>query len=164
MQRDLDHAAVRDHKHVAVTVFLHYVVDGRRDSSVEPGRTLSTRHHVPVRLLDPRRPSLGKTLRYLGGRQPFPVAEEDLTQRLVERRGLADAGADDFGRLAGPLEVARVETREPPSRQTLSQEVGLAPAFRRKRGVELALDAVLLIPGGLAVANQDQACGSGLRG
>jgi hypothetical protein len=140
---------------------LHHVVDRRRDPGFEHGRALAPGHHVPVRLLDPRSPCLGKTLRYLGGRETFPVAEEDLAQRRLGRRRLPDRRADGTGGLEGPPEVARVETGEAPLRQPLSQELRLTQAFRRQRGVELALDAMLAVPGGLAVANQNQARGGG---
>jgi hypothetical protein len=161
MEHHLDDTAVRDHQDVGVRMSLHDVVDRRRDSGLEHGRALAPGHQVPVRLLDPRSPCLGKTLRYLGGRQPFPVAEEDLAQGRLGRRRLPDRRADGFGGLERPPEVARVETGEAPLRQPLSQQLRLTQAFKRQRGVELALDAVLVVPGGLAVANQYQARGGG---
>jgi len=161
MEHHLDDTAVRDHQDVGVRMSLHDVVDRRRNSGFEDGRALAPGHHVPVRLLDPRSPRLGKTLGDLGGRQPFPVAEEDLAERRLRSRRLPDRRADRFSGLECPPEVARIETGEAPWGQPPPQELRLTQAFKRQRGVELALDAVLVVPGGLAVANQNQARGGG---
>jgi hypothetical protein len=49
-------------------------------------------------------------------------------------------------------------------RKALAEQLGLSPSLGRERRVELALDPVLAIPRGLAVANENQAPGSGFRG
>jgi hypothetical protein len=164
VQRHLDHTAVRYHQHVSMRVSFHDVVHRGRDSCLEQGRALAAGHNVPVRLLDPRRPRLWKPFGYLRGRQPFPVAEEDLAEGRLGRRSLPDRRAYGFGGLEGPLEVAGVEPGEPSQRQAVSEELGLAQPFGRQRGVELALDAVLAVPRGLAVANQYKARGGGFGG
>jgi hypothetical protein len=51
-----------------------------------------------------------------------------------------------------------------PARQPPAQQLGLPPALLGQRRVELALDAVLVVPGRLTVANQQQASGGWLGG
>src|SRR5689334_5204273 len=160
MQRDLDHTTVGHDQDVAVRVALEDAVDRLRDSSVEGRLALAAWHHVPVRLFDPARPCVRITRGYLICAQTFPLAQVDLAQRRLGARGQADPEADDVGGLKSALQVARVMGREAAAGQPRAQELGLAAAFGGKRRVELALDAVLAVPGRLAVPDEDKARGS----
>lgn len=140
------------------------LLDRRRDARLEKGRALAAGDEVPVRLVGPRRPRLGETLGQVVGAQALPLAEKDLSQRGQRLRGNADRPAEDGRRLEGTLEVARIEAGPTPSRQPPAQQLGLPAALRRKGWVELALDAVLVVPGRLTMANQQQASGGWLGG
>src|SRR5438309_592081 len=75
-------------------------------STVEVRRAFAARHHVPIRLIDPRRPCLRKPFRDLVCGQPFPFAEKDLAERSHRLWRDADQGADGLRGLECALEVA----------------------------------------------------------
>jgi hypothetical protein len=64
---------------------------------------------------------------------------------------------DRLGRLEGALQIARVEAGERLTDQAAAQPLSLPAALIGKGRVGLALDAVLEVPGGLAVADEKQA-------
>jgi len=72
--------------------------------------------------------------------------------------------AQDGRGLERALQVAGVEAGPDPPGQPPAEQLCLPPAFLGKRGIELALDSVLAIPGRLAVADQEQASGRRLGG
>jgi hypothetical protein len=117
---------------------------------------LAARHDVPVRLLDPPRPCVGITRSDLVRAQALPLAEVDLAQRGLGDGAQADGRANDLGRLKRALEVARVVGDEGPAGQASGQELGLAAALLGEGWVELALDAVLAVPGRLPVADENE--------
>jgi hypothetical protein len=110
------------------------------------GRRLA-RPAAPVGQLLP----LGVDLR---GHAAAPFADVDLAPALVEA---ARAQAQQLGGLARAAEVAAHDALV---RQAVEDrcegERLLAPAVRERR-VELALEALLGVPGGLPVADEDQA-------
>src|SRR6266446_7057625 len=113
MQRDLDHAAMRDDEDVAVLVARENRIQLSVDPGLERHGALAAGDHVPARLLHPPRPRFGEALCELFGVQAFPVAEVDLAKAgSGERRG-AGRLADQLGGLLGALEVAGVEAGEP---------------------------------------------------
>src|SRR5438094_5289271 len=127
------------------------------DAYVESRRAFTTRHEVPVRFGDPARPRLGISFRDLFRAESLPFAEIDLAKRF-QRLGLQDdRPTQDLGRLERALEVARVDAGELASGQARPQEGGLAAALLRERRVELSLDAVVSIPRGLPVADEEEA-------
>lgn len=157
LQRDLNHAAMRDHQDVAVLVPSKDLVDCGGDAGLEIHGALSAWHEVPVGLLDPARPCGRKFLGDLVGAHPLPVAQINLPERLV-RLGLRPSrGRNGLGGLEGPLQVAGVKARESPTGESPAQAASLLAAFFRQRRVELALDAALAVPGGLPVANEQEA-------
>ena len=157
VQRDLDDPSVGDHEHVAVRVTPKERVDGGGHPGFEVRLPLTTWHNVPVRLVYPPRPRLGVTLGDLVRPQPFPLAEEDLAQGPFGLRRDADAAAEYLRRLERTRKVARVVAGELPACQPRGQELGLTATVGRKGRVELALNAVLAVPRGLAVADEKKA-------
>ena len=155
---------MRDDKHVAVRVQAQDVVHRRRDTTVESGLALATGDDVPVRLIDPAGPGLGIALGDLFCGQPFPFPEENLTQG-GPRLGLqVDGGANDLGGLEGARQVAGIQAGEAARGETSAEQRSLAPSQLGQWRVELTLDAVLLVPRRLAVADEDKARGSGTGG
>src|SRR5258708_1964769 len=97
----------------------------------------------------------GETVRYVGGAEAFPFAQVDLPETS---RGIGfevDQRLDGLCSLKSALQVARVEARQTAACEPASQQLGLAAALAGQRRIQLALDAVLAVPGRLAVANQD---------
>ena len=92
--------------------------------------------------------------------QALPLAEVDLAQG-GHRFGLdaGGEGADGLRGLERALKVAGVEAGKLAPGQARAQELGLSEPLRRKRRVELALDAVLAVPRRLAVAHEHEARG-----
>lgn len=140
------------------------LLDRRRDARFEKRSALAAGDEVPVRLVRPRRPRLGEPLGQVIGAQAFPLAEEDLPERGQRLRGDSDRSAEDGRRLERALEVARIEAGPMPARQPPAQQLGLPPALLGKGRIELTLDAVLVVPGRLTVANQQEASGGWLGG
>ena len=64
-----------------------------------------------------------------------------------------------FSRVQRTGKVARVDGDEFLARQRIGGGARLGVAHRRERHVELALDAALGVPGGLAVADETEAGG-----
>jgi len=156
MQRHLNHAAMRDDEHVAARMLCQDLIDRLADPGIEFHLALSARHDVPVRLLDPPRPCFGITRSDLVRAQALPLAEVDLAKRRLGDRAHADRSSDDLGRLERAFEIAREVGGEGPPRQTGGQELGLAAAVLGEGWIELALDAVLAVPGRLPVADQNE--------
>src|SRR5258708_23777885 len=155
MERDLDHACVGDGQDVPRRVAAQNFVQGSIDPGFGAGGAFSTGYEVPVGLLGPPRPCLGETLRYLVGAEAFPFAKVDLPETS---RGIGfevDQRLDGLCSLKSALQVARVEARQTAAGEPASQQLGLAAALAGQRRIPLALDAVLAVPGRLAVANQD---------
>lgn len=75
----------------------------------------------------------------------------------------AQRDAKDLCGFESALQVARVESGEPPVGEPAGQERGLAAPFGRKGRVELALDPVLAIPRRLTMPDEDKARGFGTR-
>src|SRR5207245_10828864 len=80
-QCDLHHTAMRHHEDVAVLMSPQDLVERGADPRVEGRGALAARHYIPIRLLDPGRPRLWKSLGDLFGAQTLPFAEVDLAQR-----------------------------------------------------------------------------------
>src|SRR5437660_3997847 len=154
MQRDLDDTAVGDHQNVTVRMAGEDRIQLAIDACLERHRALTAGDHVPARLFSPQGPLRWETLGELFGREAFPRTEVDLSQAHRRTWSRSHSLADRIGRLESPLEVARVEAGQGPVSQPSSHMHCLPAAFRGKRGVELALDAVLAIPGRLAVPDQ----------
>jgi hypothetical protein len=148
---------VGDNQDVAVFMVLKDLIDGGGDARLKVHGAFSTRHQIPVWLLDPPRPLIGKSLGNLVGEEPLPLAEVNLAQRLVGLWLRAGRGGDRLGGLECALQVAGVEAGKAPAGKSVAQAASLLAAFVRKRGVELALDAALVVPRRLPVANQQQA-------
>src|SRR6266850_1279946 len=156
MQRDLNHAAVRDDDHITVVVTFKDVIERSGDPRLEKGGALAARHQAPVGLFRPPRPSLRKALGQVVCAQAFPVSEVDLAQAGHRLGVVSDRGLDRLRRLERSLQVARVEAREPAPGKALPDPLCLAAPLNRERRVELSLDPVLTIPCRLAVANKHQ--------
>src|SRR5258708_11169480 len=157
MQRNLDHAAVRDDHDVALRMAAVNAVERRASSRIKQRGAFTTRRQVPIRLLDPPGPCVGETLGDLFSTQPFPFAQEDLAQRRIRIRFHADGGADQLRGLKRSLQVAGIKPGESTSSQSPANPRSLAAPLIRKRGVELALDAMVSVPRRLAVADEHQA-------
>jgi hypothetical protein len=156
MQCDLYDAPVRNHDDVAVTVALEDRVDRSEDACLEEGGSLASRHQVPIGLLVPARPRCRKAFGQLLGAQALPITEKDLTEpghRLGDQPGRR---LDRLRRLERTLQVARVKACEPTSGEAPANPLGLMVSFFGERRIELPLDAVLAVPGRLAVANEQQ--------
>ena len=80
------------------------------------------------------------------------VHEDDAIIVVDKPAGVPTQAADP----EGARQIARVEAGKPAPTEPLPQQLGLAAALIRQRGIELTLDAVLAIPRRLAVANQQQ--------
>src|SRR6266567_7882849 len=157
MERDLDDAPVRDHHHVPVLVTREDRVELQIDASLEWHR--AARDDIPARFLGPQRPFLRVTLGQLFGRESLPQAQVDLPQRLRRARCRCHRLADQAGRLESPLQIAGVEPGKAPAGEPASYLHGLAATFCGKRRVELALDAVLPVPGRLAMPDKKETRG-----
>ena len=155
---------MRDHQDVAVLVATEDLLDRGRDARLEKRRSLAARDEVPVGLVGPSRPGFGEPLPQLFGAQAFPLAEKDLPERGQRLGGDSDRPAQDGRGLECALEVAGVKAGPMPAGQPPAQQLGLPPALLGEWRIELALDAVLAVPGRLAVANQEQASGGWLGG
>ena len=156
MERDLDHASMCHQQDVTVLVLLKDLVHRGRHSRVERGSALAVRNDVPVGLFHPTGPCLRISRCDLLRRLAFPLAEIDLPQR-GPRLGLEmDCSTDQLRGLERALQVAGVKASEAPAGQSRSEQGGLAAALVGEWRIELTLDAVLLIPDGLAVADQNQ--------
>src|SRR5712692_2476358 len=164
MQGDLDDPAMGHDQDVSVIVAREDRVDLGNDPGLERRRALSARDDIPARFLRPPRPGVRKSLRQLIGLEPLPIAEKDLPQARRRAGRAASRGADQLGGVQRALEVARVEAGKAVTSQPSPHAHRLAATFLREWGVELALDAVLAIPGRLAVANQQQSRGRRFRG
>ena len=99
----------------------------------------------------------------LGGGEPFPVAECDLPQAVVEAIGggvEAHREAGDLHRLTRPDERARDEIVAGDAGNAVGDGLAVPPCLAAalvvERDVALALKAALDIPVGLAVADEDE--------
>src|SRR6266566_1590476 len=110
VQRDLDHAAMCDHQHIAMLMPGQDPCQRAGDARIENGGAFATRHHVPVRFFDPACPGLWISLSDLFRMQSFPFAEIDLPERHRRLGCQPHNPPDHLCRLEGTLEVARVET------------------------------------------------------
>jgi hypothetical protein len=134
-------------------------LDGRGDPRLEKRGAFAPRDEVPVRLVRPACPGFRESLRQLVGAQAFPFAEKNLANGVQRLGSDADRAAEDGRGLERALQVAGIEAGPMPPGQPPAQQLRLPPTFVGERGIELALDPVLTIPGRLAVANQEQASG-----
>ena len=150
---DPNRAAVGDDQHPLVRVAGEQLVDEGADARGERREVLGVGRAGA--LAAPPASVVGReSLLDLCRGQPLPSAEPALAKALIELDRDADAFADDLGGLARAGEVARVD----PIRRLegLREGTRLLAADLVERHVRVALPALVAIPVGLAVADQEQ--------
>ena len=150
---DPNRAAVGDDQHPLVAVAGEQLVDEGADARGERREVLGVGRAGA--LAAPPASVVGReSLLDLCRGQPLPSAEPALAKALIELDRDADAFADDLGGLARAGEVARVD----PIRRLegLREGTRLLAADLVERHVRVALPALVAIPVGLAVADQEQ--------
>src|ERR1700674_573399 len=144
------------HEHVAGDVPVQDVVERGRDATFERSSAFTSRNNVPIGLFHPSRPCLGKSIGDLVSAQALPIAEKDLAEACLGLWFEPDERSDVPGGLERSLQVARVETGEGSAGQAVAKQLSLAPTQLREGGIGLSLDAMLAVPGRLAVADEVQ--------
>lgn len=91
--------------------------------------------------------------------EPLEFAEVALAQQRCGVHVEAAPGGQALRGFHGALQVAAADGRECVLRRVGSHHAGLVAAMLIERDVGLSLDAFLGIPGGLAVADEADACG-----
>ena len=99
----------------------------------------------------------------LGPGVAFEGTEAALAQARLELQRQTGARADGLRGFAGARQVAGVEVAETVLRQGLGDALGLPAALGVERNVELALNAGVDVPRGLAVAHRHDARGLRVR-
>ena len=137
-------------------------------SAIAAAAARAARAHLGVRLAllpagaagEPARIALGVACLHLCGREPQPLPDVDLAPARVEH-GLE---ARPLCNLLGGLARARRDrtSRAPPGveRDARGQRLRLGTARRAERFVVMSLPAVFRVPGGFAVADEEQALAS----
>ncbi len=84
-------------------------------------------------------------------RQPGPLADIDLAQRLLHPNRQPELAADDPGGIARPPQIGAVDRNDSAPAQPLTQRASLRPPVRRQIGLGVALPAPLEVPVRLTV-------------
>ena len=109
----------------------------------------------------PRGVALGIVALQLGMRATFPFALSDLDEPRVFVHRDPQSAADDLGRGPRALQRRAHDARWPsgrrPGGEARGQQRRLAPALVVERGIEVALEPARPVPGGHAVANEQEA-------
>ena len=92
----------------------------------------------------------------VGVRKALPFADVDLAELRSRNDGHVEARADDLGRLARSAEVARIHGIGALAGELLGERARLCPSVLVQRRVGVALEPLLDVPVGLAVANEEQ--------
>src|SRR5207249_10602020 len=99
----------------------------------ETQRSPAARHNVSAGLASPRVPRVGKSLSELGGVQSFPVADEDLAQRLHRSRLDTPRRGDRRGGLACAQQVTCVQRLDLTAPQASGYKAGLLVSLLGER-------------------------------